>query len=96
MKASVSFKEVKEELLSNPNIAKEYEKANAEFQVIRAILDARTSQNLTQEDLAKKTGINRSEISKLENGTRNPSIKLLQKLASGLNMHLELKFVPNK
>jgi DNA-binding XRE family transcriptional regulator len=96
MKASVSFDKFLEEQLKDPEFAKEYEKADAEFQVIRAILDARTSQNLTQEDLAKKTGINRSEISKLENGTRNPSIKLLQKLASGLNMHLELKFVPNK
>ena len=96
MKASISFDEFLEEELKDSKFAEEYEKADAEFQVIRAILDARTSQNLTQEDLAKKTGINRSEISKLENGTRNPSIKLLQKLASGLNMHLELKFVPNK
>ena len=54
MKASVSFKELKEELLSNPNIAKEYEKADAEFQVIRAILDASTSQNLKQKDLTRK------------------------------------------
>ena len=94
MKASVSYEEVKNELLSNPNIAKEYEKADAEFQIIRAILDARKSQNLTQDDVAQRTGINRSEISKLENGTRNPTIKLLQKLADGLNMTLKIEFLP--
>ena len=35
--------------------------------VIRAILDARTSQNMTQKELAKRTGINQADISKLEN-----------------------------
>lgn len=45
--------------------------------VIWAIVDARISQNLTQKELAEKTEINQADISKLENGTRNPSLKLL-------------------
>ncbi len=52
--------------------------------MIRAIVDARTSQNLTQKQLAEKTGINQADISKLENGTRNPSINLLKRLAEGM------------
>ena len=39
--------------------------------VIRAMVDARISQNLTQKELAERTGINQADISKLENGTRN-------------------------
>ena len=34
--------------------------------VIRAIVDARTSQNMTQKELAEHTGINQADISKLE------------------------------
>lgn len=49
--------------------------------VIRAIVDARTSQNMTQKELAERTGINQADISKLENGTRNPSVNLLKRLA---------------
>lgn len=62
--------------------------------VIRAIIDARISQNLTQKELAERTGIAQTEISKLENGTRNPSIKLLQRLADGMDMVLQVSFLP--
>ena len=62
--------------------------------VIRAIVDARISQNLTQKELAKRTGINQADISKLENGTRNPSLKLLKRLADGMDMVLKIEFVP--
>jgi len=64
------------EQLQNDEFKKEYESMQPEFDVIRAIIDARTSQNLTQKELAERTGINQADISKLENGTRNPSIKL--------------------
>jgi len=64
--------------------------------VIRAIVNARTSQNLTQNELAKRTGINQADISKLENGTRNPSINLLKRLAEGMGMNLKIEFVPKQ
>ena len=62
--------------------------------VIKALVDARISQNMTQKELAEATGIAQGEISKLENGTRNPSIKLLQRLADGMNLRLNVSFVP--
>lgn len=65
-----------------------------EFDVIRAIVEARTSQNLTQKELSKRTGINQADISKLENGTRNPSLKVLKRLADGMGMNLKIVFVP--
>lgn len=75
---------------------KEYDNLQPEFDVIRAIVDARTSQNLTQKQLAEKTGINQADISKLENGTRNPSINLLKRLADGMGMMLKIEFVPKQ
>ena len=64
--------------------------------VIRAIVDARTEQGLTQKELSERTGIAQAEISRLENGTRNPSIRLLQRLADGLGMTLNVTFTPKK
>lgn len=64
--------------------------------VIRAMIDARTSQNLTQKELSERTGIAQTEISKLENGTRNPSIRLLQRLADGMDMVLNVTFTPKQ
>lgn len=86
----------KEAQMKNPEFVKEYEAIQPELDVIRAIVDARTSQNLTQKQLAERTGINQADISKLENGTRNPSINLLKRLAEGMDMVLKIEFVPKQ
>ncbi len=84
----------KNEQMKNPEFVKEYEAIQPEMDVIRAIIEARTSQNLTQKELAERTGINQADISKLENGTRNPSINLLKRLADGMGMSLKIEFIP--
>ena len=49
---------------------------------------------LTQEQLAQVTGIDQANISRLENGTANPSLRTLKRLAEGMGMELKLEFVP--
>lgn len=83
-----------QEQLQDPEFAREYEAIQPEMDIIKAIVDARTSQNLTQKELAARTGINQADISKLENGTRNPTINLLKRLADGMRMSLKIEFVP--
>ena len=82
--------------MKDPEFAKAYEEIQPEMSVVRAIVVARTSQNLTQKELSERTGIAQTEISKLEKGTRNPSIKLLQRLADGMDMVLNISFTPKK
>ena len=88
------FQELLQEQLKDPDFKKEWDDIQPERDVIRAMIDARIEQNLTQKELAARTGIDQADISKLENGTRNPSLKLLKKLASGLGMQLKIEFVP--
>ena len=82
--------------LKDNEFRREYEAIQPELDVVRAIVDARTSQNLTQKELAERTGINQADISKLENGTRNPSVNLLKRLADGMGMALRIEFVPKQ
>lgn len=91
-----TLNDYKEKQMQNPEFEKEYIKIQPEMDVIRAIVNARVSQNLTQKELAERTGINQADISKLENGTRNPSINLLKRLAEGMNMVLKIEFVPKQ
>ena len=91
-----SLKQYKEMQMENPEFVKEYESIQPEMDVIRAIIEARTSQNITQKELAERTGINQADISKLENGTRNPSVNLLKRLADGMGMVLKIEFVPKQ
>lgn len=91
-----TLKDYKEEQMQNPEFARAYDEIQPELDVIRAIVNARNSQNLTQKELAERTGINQADISKLENGTRNPSINLLKRLAEGMGMVLKIEFVPKQ
>ena len=91
-----TLKQYKDEQMKDEKFANEYEAIQPELDVIRAIVDARTSQNLTQKELAERTGINQADISKLENGTRNPSVNLLKRLADGMGMALKIEFVPKQ
>lgn len=89
-----TLRELKAELAKDPEFVEAYEEIQPELAVMRAIADARAEQNLTQKQVAERTGIAQAEISKLENGTRNPSVKLLQRLADGLGYTLKVEFVP--
>ena len=85
-----------EEQMKDPDFKSEFENLQPELDVIRAIVDARTSQNLTQKQLSDRTGINQADISKLENGTRNPTLNMLKRLAKGMNMELKIEFTPKQ
>lgn len=87
-----SYNDYKNEILKNDEIKSEYDALAPEYDIIEAMIIARNNLNLTQKDLSEKTGINQADISRIENGTRNPSLKMLKKLASGLGMQLKLEF----
>lgn len=91
---AMKLKEYKEKKMLDSEFVKAYEEIQPEMNVIRAMIEARTSQNLTQKELSERTGIAQTEISRIENGTRNPSIKLLQRLADGMGMVLNVTFTP--
>ena len=60
------------------------------------MIKARKSQNLTQKQLAELVGIDQGDISKLENGLRNPTIQLLKRIADSMNMTLKIEFIPKQ
>ena len=93
---SKNFRDTLNKKMENPIFKEEWDALEPEFDVIKAMIDARLSQNMTQKELAERTGINQADISKLENGTRNPSLKLLKRLADGMGMELKVSFIPKK
>lgn len=88
------FNDFLQEQLKDPELRAEYEALQPEHAIIQAIIDARRSTGISQKELAEKTGIAQGDISKLENGNANPSIRTLQRLAAGMGMKLKIEFVP--
>ncbi|MBQ9080729.1 MAG: helix-turn-helix transcriptional regulator [Clostridia bacterium] len=89
-----NYKDFLNEQMKDAEFKKEYDALDAEFSIIQAMLDARKEAGLTQKDLAARTGIAQADISKLENGNANPSLRTLQRLADGMGMKLKVEFVP--
>lgn len=79
-------------LKNDPELKKEYDDLAAEYDIIQALIDARKTQNITQRELSEITGITQADISRIENGTRNPSLSMIKRLAEGLGMVLKLEF----
>ena len=71
---------------------KEYEALWPEYEIISSFIDTRKACNVTQKQLSETTGIAQSDISKIENGSGNPTIKILKRLAEGLCMNLKIEF----
>lgn len=82
------------ELMQDDDFRREYEALQPEMDIKRAILDARIKSGLTQMELSEKSGIAQADISRLENGTRNPSLALLKRLAEAMDSTLKIEFVP--
>ena len=90
-----NFRELLNERLQNEDFKKEYDSLEPEYELVKAFLEARKNADMTQSELAKASGVAQSDISKLENGNSNPTVKMLWRLADSMNMHLKIEFVPN-
>ena len=86
------YKKYLDEQLQNPEFASEWERQRPEREYIKAIIAARLEQNLTQKDLAEKTGIRQSNISRIENGNCSPTVATLQQIANGVGKSLHIEF----
>lgn len=83
-KAGISFEEMKTDMLKDEEFKIEYEKLKPRYEAIEQIIRARKEQNITQAELAKRVGTQRSNISRLESGNYNPSLDFLAKIAESL------------
>lgn len=79
--------------LKSEEFKSEWVNLQLEMELIRAIIKARSDKNITQKELSIKTGINQADISKIETGTRKPSLKILERIADALDMALKIQFV---
>ena len=88
------FRKYLDEQLKDPAFKAEWDALQPEFSIMQAMIDARRQSGLTQKQLAERTGIAQGDISKLENGSANPSVRTLLRLADGMGMRLKIEFVP--
>lgn len=90
------FRNYLNEQLQRPSFKAEWDALQPELTIAQAMIDARKESGLTQKQLSERTGIAQADISKLERGNANPSLRTLQRLAAGMGMNVKIEFVTNK
>ena len=88
-----NYRETLEKQLKDPDFKAEWEALEPEYQLIRLMIDGRERKHLSQKDLSELTGITQADISRIENGNANPSLRTLKRLAAGMGMRVRLEFV---
>ena len=64
----------------------------AEYEEIRAVIAVRLACNMTQKELAERTGIRQSNISRIESGASSPTVDTLARIVAGLGKKLKIEF----
>lgn len=79
-----NWEDFKKEVLSDPEVKKEYDALEAEFALIDSLISARLSKKMTQAELAQRVGMKQAAIARLEGGDSNPRYSTLAKVAKEL------------
>ncbi len=82
----------REKQMQDSEFRAKHEATRIEFELTRALIAARVESHMTQKELAERTGIRQSNISRIENGTYSPTVSTLQTLAKGLGKRLRISF----
>lgn len=64
-------------------------KSDATLHFGRRVRERREKLRLSQEDFADHVGLDRTYVSGIERGTRNPTLATMKRLAQGLGVPLE-------
>ncbi|MCI6548722.1 MAG: helix-turn-helix transcriptional regulator [Coriobacteriaceae bacterium] len=80
------------QMMSDGQVKVARDSLEPEYQIVLELALCREETGMTQQQLADVTGINRSNISKLENGIANPSLRTLKRIAKGFGKRLEIRF----
>jgi DNA-binding XRE family transcriptional regulator len=82
------FEDYAGQQMRNPELRRRYEVLDEEFQLIEELIKLRIENNLTQAELAEKTGIKQAAIARLESGRTNPTFMTLARIADALDKKL--------
>lgn len=88
----MSLSALKQKAFKNPEVKAVYDELGEEFELISTLITMREKSGLTQDEVAKKMGTRAPNISRLESGRANPSLKTLVSYAHACGFKLDLGF----
>lgn len=94
----MKLEEYRKQLARDPEYLAAQEELRPLLELANTVFSQRLSRDWSQAELAERVGTRQANISRLESGLSNPSIKFLQRLAEALDakliIHLEPRAAP--
>ena len=87
----IPFRQLRAEIMKDPEVRKAYNDLDVEFKIIEAIIKKRAQKKLTQKALAEEIGVTQSALSRFESGRVSPTLSFVKKVTTGLGLHLTVK-----
>jgi len=87
--------ELKQKWMSDKDVRNEYEAHSHEFEIARALIEARSKAGLTQTQVAERMGTTQSVVARIESGANLPSMKSVIRYASAINARPVLQLIPD-
>ena len=83
---------LKAKALQNPDVKQAYDELGPEFELINTLLSMREEAGLTQQQVAERMGTKEGNISRLEKGKGNPTLKTLLGYAKACGCQLSFGY----
>lgn len=90
-KRGTKYEDFEAELLSKPEIRREYEALKPKYEMIQSLIERRNQLRISQTRLARIIGTRQPAISRLERGDYNTTLNTLFKVANALDLDISLK-----
>ena len=87
-----NVRDLQEKWRQDPAYGRAYDELRPEFELARALIEARTRAGLTQAQLAERMQTTQSVVARLESGRVHPSMRTLEKIALGTGTRLKISF----
>ena len=88
----LTLDDVIKEQMKDPEFAKAWQETELEDQIKRNLIQARIDAGLTQKELAERSGIRQSNISRIESGSAMPTLQTLNAIANGIGKKVKITF----
>ena len=89
------WREYLDEQMKDPEFRAEYEALDAEYALIRQLIDLRIRRGLSQRQLAERAGLKQPSVARLESG-RTASLQMLRRVADALDADVKVTIVPRQ
>ena len=90
---TIPYARLRRKWKADPEFGVEFEALRPEFELARALIDARSRAGLSQSDVAARMGTSQPAVARLESG-RKPTLKALERYAAAVGMKVEVRLVP--